>query len=142
MQESDLYKALPSSQKMITNGYNKISALLERSIKLSLLPILPVYYNCTICDLVDGGVERKFQSKDSMNEHLKLFHSLKCSYCAKEHETFETKSALEKHIMDIHSIKCDICEDCDSQTFVSKAELEDHIKNHHNSFFGCNTYFS
>ena len=135
MQESDLYKALPSSQKMITNGYNKISALLERSIKLSLLPILPVYYNCTICDLVDEGSERIFRSKDSMNEHSKLFH---CSYCAEEHETFETKSALEKHIMDIHSIKCDICEDCDSQTFVSKSALEDHIKIHHNSFFKCN----
>ena len=136
--DTDLYKALPSSQKMMTNGYNKISELLERSIKLSLLPILPVYYNCTICDLVDGGGEKKFQSKDSINEHLKLFHCLKCSYCEEDPETFETKSALEKHIMDIHSIKCDICEDCDSQTFVNKPALEDHIKIHHNSFFKCN----
>merc|ERR1712008_549528 len=89
--DTDLYKTLPSSQKMMTNGYSKISELLERSIKLSLLPILPVYYNCSICDLVAG----KFRSKDSMNEHLKLFHCLKCSYCEEEHETFETKSALE-----------------------------------------------
>ena len=132
--DTDLYKTLPSSQKMMTNGYSKISELLERSIKLSLLPILPVYYNCSICDLVD----RKFRSKDSMNEHLKLFHCLKCSYCEEGHETFETKSALENHIKDIHSIKCDFCEDCDSQTFVSKPELEDHIKIHHNSFFKCN----
>merc|ERR1712008_598160 len=134
MGDTDLYKTLPSSQKMMTNGYSKISELLERSIKLSLLPILPVYYNCSICDLVD----RKFRSKDSMNEHLKLFHCLKCSYCEEGHETFETKSALEKHIKDIHSIKCDFCEDCDSQTFVNKPALEDHIKIQHNSFFKCN----